>query len=122
MKYWLALCLSLSLNALDISIQSGKENSSPYSVLHLRELHPFGCREVRNDFNEVSRIECAISDIKTLPTVNNPHFTFSQTPTSLIISAKTKIALFPVDFNLLTTPYVYKSSIKPVKHWTIVGY
>lgn len=122
MKYWLALCLGLSLNALDISIQSGKENSSPYSVLHLRELHPFGCREVRNDFNEVSRIECAIKDVQSLPVINNPHFTFSQTPTSLIISAKTKIALFPIDFNLLTTPYVYKSSMKPVKHWTIVGY
>ncbi len=122
MKYWLILFVGLSLNALDISIQSGKESSSPYSVLHLRELHPFECHEVRNDFNEVTQVECAISNIKTLPIINNPHFTFSQTPTSLIIKAKTKIALFPIDFNLLTAPCVYKSPLKPVKHWTIIGY
>ena len=122
MKYWLALTLCLSLYGLDISIQSGKENSSPYSVLHLREVHPFGCREIRNDFNEVSRIERTIGKIKSLPAINSPHFSFSQTDALLIISAKTKMALFPIDFNLLTTSYVYKSAIKPVKHWTIVGY
>ncbi|HEX5710719.1 MAG TPA: tetratricopeptide repeat protein [Sulfuricurvum sp.] len=123
MNRWLLLLfICLPLFGLDISIQSGQEEGEPYSVLHLRDVKPFECREYRNDFNEIVRVECPVSKGSSLPKINNPHFSFSQTPSLLVISAKTKIALFPIGFNLLYATDVYKSGVKPIKHWTIIGY
>lgn len=123
MNRWLVLLFIWHpLFGLDISIQSGKEEGEPYSVLHLRDAKPFSCNEYRNDFKEIARIECNISTTSSLPKISNPHFSLSQTPTSLVIISKTKIALFPVGFNLLIAPDVYYADAKSISHWTIIGY
>ena len=123
MNRWLLLLfIGLPLFGLNLSIQSGKEEGEPYSVLYLRDAKPFACTEFRNDFKEVVRIECARSGTSPLPKINNPHFTLSQTPTSLVITSKTKMALFPIGFNLLNASNVYHSDTKPINRWTIIGY
>jgi len=123
MNRWLLLLfICYPLFGLDLSVQSGKEEGEPYSILHLRDTQAFTCSEFRNDFNEITRIECAISTTSVLPPINNPHFTLSKTPTTLVISSKTKLALLPVGFDLLTSSNVYRCDIMPIKHWIIIGY
>ncbi|MFH0708669.1 MAG: tetratricopeptide repeat protein [Pseudomonadota bacterium] len=121
---WLLLLpfIWLPLNALELSIQSGREASQNYSVLHLRDSLPFRCISNRNDFEEVIAIECNSTKMRSLPPLLNAHFTITQTPTSIIIKPKTKIALFPVGFDLLHDSQIYSSDLKRVNHWTIVGY
>ncbi len=123
MNRWLLLLFIWHpLFGLDISIQSGKEEGEPYSVLHLRDVKPFECAEYRNDFNHVTRIECSVSHINLLPPIKNPHFSLSQTPTHLVITTKTNVALFPIGFDLLHASDIYHSDAKPINHWTIIGY
>ena len=121
---WLLLLhfILLPLYALELSIQSGKEASQNYSVLHLRDKHPFQCTSNRNDFDELVRIECNVTKTRSLPLLTNNHFIITQTPTSIIITPKTKIALFPVGFDLRYAKQVYLSDVQPVNHWTIIGY
>lgn len=124
MTRWLLLLhfIWLPLNALELSIQSGREASQGYSILHLRDKHSFQCTSKRNDFNEIVRIECNVAKTRPLPFVTNNHFVLTQTATSIIITPKTKIALFPVGFDLRYAKQVYLSDVQPVNHWTIIGY
>ncbi|MDD2828236.1 MAG: tetratricopeptide repeat protein [Sulfuricurvum sp.] len=119
---FLLLFIWLPLFALDISIQSGKESSEPYSILHLRDTKPFNCVSTKNDFDQISRIECTLNDSSTLPNINNPHFTLAKTASILIITPKTKIALFPVGFDLRYDSQIYTANAKGVNHWNIIGY
>lgn len=119
---FLLLFIWLPLFSLDLSIQSGKEASEPYSILHLRDSKPFVCRTARNDYDQISRIECDVQNTNPLPLINNPHFKVSQSGSSIIITPKTKIALFPVGFDLRYDPEIYVSDVKAVKHWNIIGY
>lgn len=113
---WLPLC------ALDLSIQSGREDSQGYSVLHLREAKPFTCTTSHNDFNEIVSIECKIPNLRPLPPITSAYFTIGQTSTTLTITPKKRIALFPIGFDLHQDIHVYISDETPVNHWTIVGY
>ncbi|MGZ5208376.1 MAG: tetratricopeptide repeat protein [Sulfuricurvum sp.] len=118
----LLLFIWLPLFALDLSIQSGREESSGYSILHLRESKPFKCTSVQNDFDEIVRIECQVSNNHPLPPIINPYFSLQHTPSSLIITPKKKIALFPIGFDLRHDAQVYSSDEKPIDHWMIIGY
>lgn len=118
----LLLFIWLPLYSLDLSIQSGKEESNAYSILHLRDSKPFKCSSFRNDFDEIVRVECAISNLHPLPPISSAYFTFQQTSTSLIISPKKRIFLSPIGFDLSHDVNVYLSDKMIVNHWTIVGY
>lgn len=119
---FLLLFIWLPLSALDLSIQSGKEESQPYSILHLKESKPFKCNALKNDFDEIKRIECTISLTRPLPLINNPHFNVTQTATALVITPKTKIALYPIGFDLRSDSEIYTSGSRGVSHWNILGY
>lgn len=110
------------LFALELSIQSGKESSEPYSILHLRDKHPFNCSVHKNDFNQIDKIECSITSTRPLPKINNLHFVLTQTPTSIIVTPKTKIALYPVGYDLKYAPTLYGAENKKINHWNIIGY
>jgi len=123
MNRWLLLLfIWLPLDALELSIQSGREASENYSILHLRDIKPFQCVSNRNDFDEIVRIECNATKMRSIPQLANTHFNITQTSASIIITPKTKIALFPIGFDLRYDSQVYLSDVKPVNHWTIVGY
>jgi len=113
---WLPLC------ALDLSIQSGREDSKGYAILHLREAKPFKCISSHNDFHEVVSVVCTLPNLRPLPPITSPYFILQQTPTTLTITPKKKIALFPIGFDLRHDVHVYVSDEMPVDHWTIVGY
>ncbi|MDD5211723.1 MAG: tetratricopeptide repeat protein [Sulfuricurvum sp.] len=128
MKHWLLLSLWLPLSALDLSIQSGKEGSKPYSILHIRDTSSFVCQENRNDFDEIIRIECPIQKASStsFPPINNTHFTVQYQKTNsgytIVITPKTKIALYSDGFDLRKDPQMYVSTEKPTKHWSMIGY
>lgn len=110
------------LFGLELSIQSGKESSEPYSILHLKDSQPFNCSAHKNDFNQIDKIECSITGTRILPKINNPHFTLAQTPNSIIVTPKTKIALYPVGYDLKYAPTLYSAENKKINHWNIIGY
>jgi len=118
----LLLFIWLPLFALDLSIQSGREESDGYSILHLRESKPFNCTSVHNDYDEIVRIECQVPNHPPLPPIINPYFSLQYTSASLIITPKKKIALFPIGFDLRNDAQIYSSDKKPIEHWMIVGY
>lgn len=128
MKHWLLLSLWLPLSALDLSIQSGKEENKPYSILHIRDASSFVCQPKRNDFDEITRIECPISKASStsFPPINNIHFTVHYQKTNsgytIVVTPKTKIALYPDGFDLRKDPQMYVSNEKPTKHWSVIGY
>lgn len=123
MSRWLLLFLILTpIFGLEFSIQSGKERGEPYSILHLRDTHSFDCNSYLDDFRQVIRIECSVHLDKKFPSVNNDQFNFSQTDNKLIITPKNKIALFPVNFDLVKDSSIYGVDSKSSRHWTVVGY
>ncbi len=128
MKHWLLLSLWLPLGALELSIQSGKEDNKPYSILHLKDNSSFICSEIRNDFNEIIRVQCEMpkASLTAFPPVNNAHFTVeyksSSSSYTIVITPKTKIALYPDSFDLRKDVQVYVSDAKPIKHWSVIGY
>lgn len=128
MKHWLLLSLWLPLCALDLSIQSGKEDKKPYSILHLSDVNDFACLPMHNDDNEIIRIECDIPKATTarFSTIHNAHFTVEHKVSALsykiFITPKTKIALYADSFDLRKVPEMYVSSLKPTKRWSVIGY
>jgi len=111
-----------------MSVQNGKEEQKPYSILHLRDTSYFKCESVRNDFDVITSIECQIPQASQhpFPTIQNTHFTVDYKPSStgysIVISPKTKIALFADSFDLLREPQTYRSSARKTKEWSIIGY
>lgn len=128
MKHWLLLSLWLPLCALDLSIQSGKEDKKPYSILHLSDASDFTCLPIRNDYNEIIRIECDIPKTSTskFSPIHNAHFTVehkaSASSYKIFITPKTKIALYADSFDLRKVLQIYVSSLKPTKRWSVIGY
>jgi tetratricopeptide (TPR) repeat protein len=116
------------LFALDLSIQSGKEENKPYSILHIRDTNSFVCQSQYNDFDEIIRIECTIPKAAStsFSPINNTHFTvkYEKTPIGykIVITPKTKIALFADGFDLRKDQQTYVSSEKLTKHWSVIGY
>lgn len=128
MKHWLLLSLWLPLCALDLSIQSGKEEQKSYSILHLNDVSNFTCLPTRNDYNEIVRIECKIpkASSSTFSPINNAHFTVEYKAGSsgytILITPKTKVALYADSFDLRKDPQIYVSALKPTKRWSVLGY
>lgn len=128
MKHWLLLFLWLPLCALDLSIQSGKEEQKSYSILHLNDVSNFACFPTRNDYDEIVRIECKLPKTSSFSfsPISNAHFTVEHKASSsgytIIITPKTKIALFPNSFDLRKDPQIYVSELKPSKRWSMIGY
>lgn len=128
MRYWALLCLWFPLYALEISIQSGKEEGENFSVLHLRDANPFSCKATKDDFGETKRIDCFFSKPpkQNFPPVKNSLLTLSTSTGSnkYIISVfpKSKMVLMPISFNLSKANVTYQSKVQNATHWSIVGY
>ncbi|MFK5937068.1 MAG: flagellar protein [Sulfurimonas sp.] len=122
------LGITTSLEALEISINSAKENHQRFSILHLKDSQEFICQETKNDFNEAIEIICAYNkrpnqEIKKL---KNNFFTIDSVIKNktffLVIKPFKKIKLLPVIFNLCEEDRVYQADVTLAKHWMIVGY
>ncbi len=128
-SFYLFINLSSSLLfALDISLQGAKSDFQNYSTLHIKDKNKFLCQEIKNDFDEVSKIVCAFSKSpsKKFKPLQNDFFNI-QTQIKkrtffIIITPYKKMKLFPVVFNLSKNDDVYKANAKLANHWMIIGY
>jgi tetratricopeptide (TPR) repeat protein len=130
LKVSLLLLLLLSTNslALEISINSAKEDHKKFSTLHIRDDAKFLCQKELNDFKETIEVVCAFSK-KPNQEINKIQNDFFIVDTKvkkktffLIIKPFKKMKLLPVVFDLTQESSVYASDIKLSKHWMIVGY
>lgn len=128
LQWMLFLLLSLNLFALEISIDSAKDDFEKYSTLHLRDTNEFICQETKDDFDLVTEVICAFSHKppQNISTIKNDFFiveTFMQNNTFFLsIKPIHKIKLFSEVFDLTQDSCVYSVSPTISKGWFIVAY
>lgn len=128
MRYWIALSLCLPLFAMELTLQSGKEDSQTYSILHLQHTAPFECRATDNEFGETKRIDCRFAPLapQKFSPIDNAYFKITGTATAggytITILPKKKMKLYPVSFDLTKASQTYASDVKTAKQWTVLGY
>lgn len=114
--------------ALEIHINSGKENQKDFSVLTLRHTRPFKCKENINVYNEISSIDCTIDEtpINNFIPTNTLYFDFKTQVVDnkfhIIIAPKHKIKLFSTFIDLKTNAPIPKERPDKSRQWQIVGY
>ena len=117
-----------SLFALEISINSARENHQKYSLLHLTNTNDFLCEEIKDDFERVTQVVCAYTKRpeEKIKTLQNDFFEINSYIKNktffLLIKPYKKIKLVPVVFNLQKQNSVYQSKVNLSKHWVIIGY
>ncbi len=128
-SFFLLFNLSSSLLfALDISLQGAKNDFENYSTLHIKDTNKFLCQELKNDFDEVSKIICAFSKSpsKKFKPLQNDFFNIQTQIRNktffIIITPYKKMKLYPGVFNLSKEDTVYKADAKLSSRWMIIGY
>jgi len=126
---WILLFTLISQSfALEISIDSAKDDFKRYSILKLTDTTPFLCQEHKNDFLITTEIICAFSKkpSKIIKRLQNDFFkvdTFIQKDTYFIkIKPYNKIKLIADIFDLTKDNSTYKANVIISKRWTIIGY
>ncbi|MDD5051944.1 MAG: tetratricopeptide repeat protein [Sulfuricurvum sp.] len=128
MRYWIALCLWIPLSALNLSVETGKEDGNSYSVLHLFNTTPFTCQSTKNEFGDDRRIECYLltPPKNTFVPIDNLQFKINgtNTPKGFMITVfpKSKMKLIPINFNLAKDSQTYQDNVTRTNHWTVVGF
>ena len=124
----LPLFLSFNLFALEILINSAKEDSAKYSILNLKNSQKFLCQEEIDDFNTVTKVICAFKNKPSskLKPIKNDFYqidSFIKNKTFfIVITPFFKIKLVPIIFNLVTDNTVYTKNTTLSNYWVIVGY
>lgn len=121
------MVLSIS-NALEITVNYGKENSKKFAVLNIKDKKPFLCVQKDDHKDEKSQIECIIDAVPTMgfTPIKTGFFNFEYkmienkfhlfiTPTK-----KQKLFAFPQDYKK-DVPIFKEKPAKSVL-WEIVGY
>lgn len=113
---------------MELTLQSGKEDSRPYSILHLQDNIPFECRAHKNEFDDTKRIDCRFSPLspKKFSPIENAYFKITGAATTkgytVSIFPKKKMKLYPVAFNLSKSIQTYAADTAQAKQWTVLGY
>jgi len=120
--------LGLNLYALELTLSGAKENHKEYSTLHLRDTDDFLCQEVKNDYEELTKVICAFSKkpSQKIQTLQNNFFQITtQTKNKtffLVIKPFKKMKLYPIVFNLTKDETIYDTKVKMSNHWMILGF
>ena len=120
--------LSFSLFALEISIESGKENFQKYSLLHLKDKTNFLCQSELNEFKVTTKVICAFKEqpSQELSNLKNDFFSITYKTKNktyfMIINPLKKMKLYPILFDLKSESSIYSADAKISKHWMIIGY
>ncbi len=128
LKWILFLLLSYNLIALEISIDSAKDDFSKFSTLHISDDNKFLCQEMPDEFDSVREIICAFSKRppKPIKNIQNDFFkieTFIKNDTFFIsIKPVKKIKLFADIFDLRSDDSVYNTSATLLNRWFVIGY
>ncbi len=114
--------------ALNIDIQSAKENGSTYSTIHIENPKPFICEALKDEFGTQEEIKCYFSKapIRNFSNVENPFFKMHAVETAKLyivsIKPKKKMKLFHLGDDLAQRKRVIHQEIRYAKHWFIIGY
>ena len=128
LKWILFVLLSINSFALEISIDSAKDNFIKYSTLNLKDVSPFTCQEIKNDFDVTTQIICAFSNkpSKNLQNLQNDFFKVNtklkKSTYFLIIKPLFKIKLHANIFNLSEDDTLFNADVTSAKSWTVIGY
>jgi len=128
LKWILFTLIYLNAFALEISIDSAKDDYVKYSTINLSNSSPFRCQEIKNDFDITTEIICAFSKkpSQSLKTLQNDFFRVNSKIKKdtyfLIIKPVYKINLFSNIFDLSTDNTVFDVMASSSKSWTIIGY
>lgn len=120
--------LALPSFALEISMESAKDDFTPYSTLNITEKKPFLCKEIKDDYERNSEIICAFSKRPSskIRNLQNEFFkidTFYKKNTFFLrIRPIHKIKLIPQIFNLSTENTIYTVDVSISKQWLVIGY
>ena len=128
LKLFLLLLLPFSLFALEISFQSGKEDNSKYTLLHVKEQTPFMCEAQSDSFNNIKKVICVFSKRpeNAFKPLNDDFFNvvseIKENNFFLIITPIYKMQLIPSVFDLTKDNTLFESDVKLSTAWTMIGY
>ncbi|WP_297442903.1 flagellar protein [Sulfurimonas sp.] len=128
LKWILFTLFTLNSFALEISIDSAKDDFTKYSVLTLKNPTSFTCQTIKNDFNVVTKVICAFSKkpSQNLKYLQNDFFKVNTTRKKdiffLIIQPVHKIKLIADIFDLTKDDTFFSVNARVSKRWTILGY
>jgi len=122
------LLLPFLLFGLELSVQSGKENSTPFSIIHIEDTNKFLCESIRNDFDQTTQIVCVFAQrpSQSLKPLSNNFFDISFTTKGrnyfIVIKPTHKMQLFPMIFDLKKETTTFASNVKLSQKWMVVGF
>lgn len=128
LKWILFFTFISQLTALEISIDSAKDDFKRYSTLKLTDNSPFLCQAHKDNFLVTTEIICAFSKkpSKIVKRVQNDFFkvdTFIKKDTYFIrIEPYHKIKLIANIFDLTKDKSIYNVKVSISNSWTIIGY
>jgi predicted negative regulator of RcsB-dependent stress response len=129
LQLWLLLLLSFtSLFALELSVQTGKEEMQEYSILHLRDQERFFCEAQRDDMKRVTSVICAFKKrpMKPIATIENNFFSISSQLKDktffIIVKPVQKISLRSDLFDFIKDDETFEVNDDYSRHWLILGY
>ena len=127
-KLILLTLLSINSFALEVSINSAKENFIRYATLDIKHEDNFVCQEIKDDFDTVTEVICAFSKRPSshIQVLQNDFFqvtTFLKNDTFFIkIKPFHKIKLIANIFDLTEDNETYLADVELSKSWTILAY
>lgn len=127
-RYILLAFISFNAFALEISIESAKDDFTKYSTLLISDESSFVCQELKDDLDVTKEIVCAFSKkpAQALPSLQNNFFQVHsfQKKETFFISIKPfyKIKLIANVFDLSEDDTVFSADVKIAKRWSVVGY
>jgi tetratricopeptide (TPR) repeat protein len=127
-KILLTLLTPIVAFALEISIDSAKDNFIKYSTLHLNDKDKFTCKEIKNEFFEVKEIICAFSkrsskDVRELEDEFFKVNTFIKKDTFFLsVKPKQKMKLYANIFDLSKDDVLFNPDVTLANSWFILGY
>ena len=128
LKWILFISLCIQSFALEISVESAKDNFTNYSTINLVNETPFSCQEIKNNFNEVTKVVCAFSKkpSQSIKNFQNDFFrvnAFQKRDTFfVVIKPLHQIKLFSNIFDLTQDSTLFNTLASSAKRWLLVGY
>jgi tetratricopeptide (TPR) repeat protein len=128
LKLILFFILTANIFALEISMNSAKDDFKRYSTLKLTNTETFLCQEHKDEFMVTTEVICAFSKrpSKVIKQLQNDFFkvtTFIKKDTYFIkIQPHYKIKLIADIFDLTKDNTVYSANVTVSKRWMIIGY
>ncbi len=128
LKWLLLLSLCIPSFALEIIVDSAKDDFIKYSTLQLNAKTPFSCQAIKNNFDITTKVVCAFSKkpSKNIQNFQNDFFRVNMLLKNntffIIIKPVYKLKLFSNIFNLSKDATVFSAKASDAKSWTLLGY